>query len=237
VALPAVAQSAPPADLTEATIVERDGAVEIWVRLSREARYQSELMDAPHRLVLDFEDTTYRWVKLPVPVTTEPVRQVRGSQFKKDVARLVIEFSRKVAPTIEADREGLRIVIARPGVAAPALAPAPPAPAPPPPVNSTPGPRAPATPLVYGIIRLDERAHAYICDPATGQVRRYAEGDSVGDAVVETIGDRHVVLRTPSGRVQLRVEDARPDAAPRPATAPPGPVKPAPSRRESPPRS
>jgi AMIN domain len=240
---PAAAQSASPADLTEATIVERDGAVEIWVRLSGEARYQSELMDGPHRLVLDFEDTTYRWVRFPVPIAAEPVRQLRGSQFKKDVARLVVEFSRKVSPTIDADREGLRIVIARPGVAAPAIAPSPaavgappPSVAPPPPVKPA-GPGTAATLLVYGIIRLDERRHAYIFDPATRQVRRYAEGDAVGDAVVEAVADRHVVLRTPTGRVELRVEEVRPDAAPRPATAPSGPVKPVPARGDLSPRS
>ena len=55
-------QGEPPlAELREATIVERDAAAEVWVRLSRPARYQAELMDSPWRLVLDFEDTSYRW--------------------------------------------------------------------------------------------------------------------------------------------------------------------------------
>jgi hypothetical protein len=61
---------------------------------------------------------------------------------------------------------------------------------------------------------LDAQAHAYIFDPATRQVRRYAVGDTVGDAVVETIAERHVVLRTPSGRVELRVEQPKPPPAP-----------------------
>ena len=41
--------------LTEATVVEREGAVEVWVRLSRTPRYHAELMDQPYRLVLDFD--------------------------------------------------------------------------------------------------------------------------------------------------------------------------------------
>jgi hypothetical protein len=214
-ALPVAAQTTGPAapesaELTEATIVERDTAVEVWVRLNRTARYQAELMDSPYRLVLDFDDTAYRWVRYAVPVVADPVRQLRGSQYRKGVARLVIELQRKVAYTIDADREGLRIVIPRAETPAeskptPAARPT----SPPPAARST------AAPLVYGIIRLDERSHAYIFDPETRQVRRYAEGDALGNAVIETIGERHVVLRTPSGRVELRVDEAKPDAPPR----------------------
>jgi hypothetical protein len=59
---------------------------------------------------------------------------------------------------------------------------------------------------VYGIVMLDAEAHAYIFDPTLRQVRRYRVGDSVGDAVIETIGERHVVLKTPTGRLELRVD-------------------------------
>jgi hypothetical protein len=225
----AAAQGEPSVELTEAAIIERDAAVEVWVRLSREARYQSELMDGPYRLVLDFEDTAYRWVKYAVPVAADPVRQLRGSQYRKGVARLVIELHRKVAYTIDADREGLRIVIQREEAAGGAK---PPAAAKPAPAPSAPpsGARSLAAPLVYGIIRLDERSHAYIFDPTTRQVRRYAEGDALGDAVVETIGERTVVLKTPSGRMELRVDEARPGTAPRPPEPRiPGRVRPAPA--------
>ena len=186
-----------PAALTDATVVEREGAVEVWVRLTRPSRYQAEVIDGPHRLVLDFDDTAYRWTTRPVPVTPEPVRELRGSQFKKGVARLVVELRRPAAYTIESDREGLRIIFTRDKTtgAEPASKPAPPR-------------RAPAL-QVYGIVMLDAEAHAYIFDPAQRQVRRYRVGDTVGDAVIETIGERHVVLKTPSGRLELRVEDAR----------------------------
>jgi AMIN domain len=207
---PAPDPAAPLVELTEATIVERDMAVEVWVRLSREARYQIELMDSPYRLVLDFDDTAYRWVRYAVPVVADPVRQLRGSQYRKGVARLVIELQRKATYTIDADREGLRIVIPRVEASTEPRPATTARPTPPPAARPT------ATPLVYGIIRLDERSHAYIFDPETRQVRRYAEGDTLGNAVVETIGERHVVLRTPSGRLELRVE-TKPDATPRPS--------------------
>ena len=205
----------PPAELTEVTVIEREAAVEVWVRLSRAAKYQSELMDGPWRLVLDFENTAYRWTARPVPAPVDPVRELRGSQYRQGMARLVIELQRKTAYTIEQDREGLRIVLPREGAAGAAPAPKPVAPAKP--ALAPPGP---AGPRVHGIIVLDKQAHAYIFDPATKQVRRYAVGDALGDAVVEAIGERHVVLRTPAGRVELRVEEARPTPAPPPAPRP-----------------
>jgi hypothetical protein len=220
-----------PSELSEAAVIERDAAVEVWVRLSRPAKYQSDLIDSPWRLVLDFEDTAYKWSASPIPVNIDPVRELRGSQFRKGAARLVIELRRKVAYTIEQDREGLRIVLPREGRVQtvpppkPAAAPAPkpatevkPAPKPAGVVKPAPAPKAvPAGPAVRGIIVLDEQAHAYIFDPATKQVRRYAVGDPVGDAIVETIGDRHVVHTTPSGRLALRVGNVTPAGAPGPA--------------------
>jgi hypothetical protein len=196
VALVTAAHAQEPAALTEATVVEREGFVEVWVRLTRPSRYQAEMMDSPHRLVLDFDETAYRWMVKPVPVAPEPVRELRGSQFRKGVARLVVELRRPAAYTIERDREGLRIIFARDKAAA-ELAP-------------RPAPRRGAQPLVYGIVMLDAEAHAYIFDPAQRQVRRYRVGDTVGDAVIETIGERHVVLKTPTGRVELRVDESKP---------------------------
>ena len=186
-----------PASLTEATVVEREGAVEVWVRLSRTVRYQAEFMDRPYRLVIDFDDTVYRWSLRPVPVGPDPVRELRGSQYRKGVARLVVELRRQAIYTIEQDREGLRIVFGRELLAVE-------------PARDTgrrPDAQAAAGPLVYGIVRLDHEAHAYIFDPALRQVRRYRVGDTVGEAVVETIGERHVVLRTPTGRLELRVDE------------------------------
>jgi hypothetical protein len=250
-AAPARAQ-APLAELSEVAVIERDAAVEVWVRLSRPAKYQSELIDGPWRLVIDFDQTAYRWTTRPVPAPVEPVRELRGSQYRPGVARLVIELRRKSTYAIEQDREGLRIVLPREGAGAPATGSAPRVPpgsaaaTPPParpeapapknsaaaasgPARAEPAPpRPPAVkpepassgPRVHGIIMLDQQAHAYIFDPGTKQVRRYAVGDALGDGVVETIGERHVVLKTPGGRVELRVEETKPTPLPPPAPRP-----------------
>ena len=211
-------QGEPPVELTEATIVEHDAAVEVWVRLSRPAKYRSDLMDSPWRLVLDFEDTAYRWNIRPVPVGADLVRELRGSQFRKGIARLVIELGRKVPYVVEQDREGLRIVLPRQASVA-AAPPAPPRP------RRAPPPRSAETgPVVYGIVLLNEQMHAYIFDPTIRQVRRFSVGDTVGKAVVEAIGERSVVLRTPTGRVELQVDEAKPDPPPAPRRAPPAPA-------------
>ena len=206
----------PTVELTEAVIVEHDTAVEVWVRLSRPAKYQSDLIDSPWRLVLDFEDTAYRWSVRPVAVSADLVRELRGSQFRKGVARLVIELRRKLPYVVEQDREGLRIVLPR-QASATVAAPEPPRPRPAP----TPPSREPQ---VYGIVMLNEQLHAYIFDPTLRQVRRFAVGDAVGKAVVESIGERSVVLRTPTGRVELRVDEAPPDPPPAPRRAAPAPA-------------
>jgi AMIN domain-containing protein len=202
-------QNEPPAELSEVVIVERDAAVEVWVRLSRPAKYQAELIDSPWRLVLDLEDTAYRWTVRPQPVGVDPVRELRGSQYRKGVARLVIELQRKVAHVIEHDREGLRIVLPREASVAVASPPA----AARPRVAPAPAPGSSNEPLLYGVVMLEEQRHAYIFDPTTRQVRRYAVGDAVGKAVVETISEWSVVLKTPTGRVELRVDQAKPEPA------------------------
>jgi hypothetical protein len=61
----------------------------------------------------------------------------------------------------------------------------------------------------------DEGSTAYIADAATNQVKSYHVGDAIGDGVVETIEERHVLLRTPRGPLELKMEDPRPARAPR----------------------
>jgi hypothetical protein len=74
---------------------------------------------------------------------------------------------------------------------------------------------APAWRLEGTVIR-DEGSTAYIADAATNQVKSYRVGDAIGDSVVETIEERHVVLTTPRGPIELKMEEPRPSRAPRP---------------------
>ena len=187
--------------LTDVSIQRHDAAVTVEIKTSGTPKYRSQLMDGPSRLVLDFADALYRWKAAPLAAGGDPVREIRGSQLYKGVARLVIELTRKAPYTIEAHAGGVRIVFGAAKTAA-----APPAPA-------KPSVAAPAFKLQGTVLR-DDGAVAYIADTATNQVKRYSVGDPIGDGVVETIEERHVVLKTPRGPVEFRMEE--PNPGPRP---------------------
>jgi type IV pilus assembly protein PilQ len=98
--------------------VERiaDG-VEVRIKTSGTARFQSSFIDTPNRLVVDLPGATYAWSKSTVNSDADPVRQVRGSQWKGSVARVVVELTRKVGYRIDVDADGLRIVLDPAGTA------------------------------------------------------------------------------------------------------------------------
>jgi len=108
----AVAQQAPAtARLSDITVAKQPDAVTVFVKTSAPAKYQAELIDSPTRLVIDFEDTDYAWRKTPLNVAASPLKQIRGSQYKKGVARVVVQLDRKVGYAIREDDGGLAIVI------------------------------------------------------------------------------------------------------------------------------
>ena len=98
--------------------VERltDG-ITVHIMTSGPARYQSSFLDSPDRLVVDLPGATYSWNKTTLNSDAEPVRQVRGSQWKSSMARVVIELSRKVGYRIDEDANGLLIVLEPAGTA------------------------------------------------------------------------------------------------------------------------
>jgi len=108
----AVAQQAPAtARLSDITVATQPDAVTVFVKTSAPAKYQAELIDSPTRLVIDFQDTDYAWRKTPLNVAASPLKQIRGSQYKKGVARVVVQLDRKVGYAIREDDGGLAIVI------------------------------------------------------------------------------------------------------------------------------
>lgn len=105
------AQSAAGIELRDVSVSTQPDAVTILVKTTGEVKYQAELVDHPYRLVLDFDDTSYGWRKTPLSVEAEPLKQIRGSQFKRGVARVVLELTRKVGYAIREESDGLAIVI------------------------------------------------------------------------------------------------------------------------------
>src|SRR5436309_373593 len=113
---------ADPARLSDVTVTPHPDSVTVFVKTSREAQYKADLVDSPSRLVIDLENTVYAWRKTPLSVGKDPLKQVRGSQFRPGVARVVLDLSRTVGYAIREEPDGLAIVI--PTAAPPASAPA-----------------------------------------------------------------------------------------------------------------
>src|SRR6266436_4107031 len=104
--------------------VERvaDGVI-VRIKTSGQAKYQSSFIDSPNRLVIDLPGATYAWSKTTLNSETEPVRQVRGSQWKGSVARVVVELTRKVGYRIDSYADGV-VVLLEPAATAQAEKPA-----------------------------------------------------------------------------------------------------------------
>jgi type IV pilus assembly protein PilQ len=109
-----------PARLSDVTVTPHPDSVTVFVKTSREAQYKADLVDSPSRLVIDLENTVYAWRKTPLNVGKDPVKQVRGGQYRQGVARLVLDLSRSVGYAIREESDGLAIVI--PTAAPPAAA-------------------------------------------------------------------------------------------------------------------
>jgi type IV pilus assembly protein PilQ len=146
------------ARLTDVSVERGEAGATVHLRTAGPARYQATLMDGPTRLVIDLSDTVYGWSRTRLAAAdASPLKEVRGSQFKPSVARVVLEMTGgRPRYHIQEGPDGLVVSIEAPSVAAapPAPRPAsmaraetPPASAPPAPVVSRPAAaRKPAPP-------------------------------------------------------------------------------------------
>ncbi len=103
--------SASPARLDDVKVATDADAMVVELRTSRVPRYTTELLDSPHRLVVDLEDTTYGWRTTPLSVGAGPIKAVRGAQTRKDRARIVIDLTRRVGFVVNEDSGGVSITI------------------------------------------------------------------------------------------------------------------------------
>jgi type IV pilus assembly protein PilQ len=97
--------------LTEVLVVPDGGATLVQIRTSGAVRYRTESIDAPARLVVDLDDTVYAWRRTPLKVSQDPIREIRGSQYRKGVSRVVMELTRRVPFEVREAADGLTVVI------------------------------------------------------------------------------------------------------------------------------
>src|SRR4029450_813217 len=111
-----------PGRLSDVTVSSQKDSVTVFVKTSREPHYKADLVDSPTRLVVDLEDTVYAWRKTPLSIGREPLKQIRGGQYRLGVARVVLDLSRSVGYAIREEPNGLAIVIPTTAPAAPMVA-------------------------------------------------------------------------------------------------------------------
>lgn len=200
------AQTGQALQLSDITVTTQEDTATIFVKTSAPPKYQADLIDTPTRLVIDFEDTEYTWRKTPVPLSPAPLKQLRGSQYKKGTARVVIEFTRKVGYAIREDDNGLSIVIPTGAVGAAAAKPAtkPEAPS----VAAT--SKAPAKPDT-GAIMAEEKAAAAETNgaeaPKTAETPKVADAPKTTDA--PKLPDAPKTAETPKPTETPKAAEAR----------------------------
>jgi type IV pilus secretin PilQ/predicted competence protein len=113
-----------PVQLKSISVDRQGDGVTILVTMSGPAKYAASFIDSPNRLVVDMQGTTFAWNRTALKSDGDPVREVRGSQFRVGTARVVVELSRKVGYRIDERPEGLALVL-EPGATAQADKPAP----------------------------------------------------------------------------------------------------------------
>jgi len=117
---------APAAKLEDVSVIAQGDRVVVRLKTSGPRRYRADLIDTPYRLVLDLENTTYAWRKTPLVTTAGPLVQIRGSQYRKDMARVVLELRSRVPYSVRQDGDSLLVALGTPpAVAAPVETPPP----------------------------------------------------------------------------------------------------------------
>src|SRR5262244_1552199 len=91
--------------------------VAVRIKTSGPTKYQSSFIDSPNRLVIDLQGTTYTWNRPILKSDAEPVREIRSSQFRIGITRVVVELTRKVGYRIDEDPDGLAVVLEPTGTA------------------------------------------------------------------------------------------------------------------------
>jgi hypothetical protein len=92
--------------LTSVVVEQQEEELTVHLETGRIPRYRVTSLVAPTRIVIHLEGTRDAW-RRPLTATPEPIRGIRGSQWKPDTARVVVELSRPVGYSIEERRDGV----------------------------------------------------------------------------------------------------------------------------------
>lgn len=97
-----------PVQLKDVSIERAFDGATVTVKTSGPARYEVQLIDSPTRLVIDLSGATYSSPKSRWMSGVDPIKEVRGSQWRKGVARVVLEMNRRhVGYRVDETADGL----------------------------------------------------------------------------------------------------------------------------------
>ncbi|HYB71348.1 MAG TPA: secretin N-terminal domain-containing protein [Candidatus Bathyarchaeia archaeon] len=101
-----------PVQLKDVSIDRASDGVSVTVKTSGPTQYEAKLIDSPTRLVIDLSGTAYSSTKTRWTSGVDPVKEVRGSQWRKGIARVVVEMTRNdVGYHIDETPDGLVVAI------------------------------------------------------------------------------------------------------------------------------
>src|SRR5512144_2601596 len=101
-----------PVQLKDVSIDRASDGASVTVKTSGPAQYEAKLIDSPTRLVIDVSGATYKSAKSRWTSGVEPVKEVRGSQWRKGIARIVVEMTRNdVGYHIDETPDGLVVAV------------------------------------------------------------------------------------------------------------------------------
>ncbi len=83
----------------------------VTIKMTGSAPYQARTIESPTRLVIDLQGAIYASTRFRLTSGVDPIREVRGGQWKVGVARVVVELSRKVGYRIDGTDQGLVVVL------------------------------------------------------------------------------------------------------------------------------
>jgi type IV pilus secretin PilQ/predicted competence protein len=101
-----------PVQLKDVSIERAFDGASVTVKTSGPAQYEAKLIDSPTRLVIDLSGATYSSPRSRWTSGVDPVKEVRGSQWRKGVARVVVEMNRTdVGYRIDETSDGLVVAV------------------------------------------------------------------------------------------------------------------------------
>lgn len=100
-----------PVELRDVSIEQRSGSATVTVKVTGLASYETKTLEAPARLVIDFKGAKYVPGRSSWTSGVDPIKEVRASQWRPGIARVVVELTRRMAYRGERTGEGIVVML------------------------------------------------------------------------------------------------------------------------------